>query len=66
MELEKPMYDENMMNKYIQTIKEQLHISDKEFEDIMDSPTHKHTDFATEDETYLGFHALKKAYNAFK
>ena len=42
---EKPMYDEQMMNKYIEIIKYQLHISDGEFSEIMSSPPKQHTDY---------------------
>lgn len=44
-EYSKPLYDEDMMNKYIYIIKEKLNISDDEFEDIMKSPIKQHTDY---------------------
>lgn len=44
-ELEKPMYDEDLMYEYIQTIKERLNISDREFEELMNAPNHQHTDY---------------------
>lgn len=47
-ELKKPMYDETLMNEYIEIIKENMGISDKEFDEIMLSETHKHTDFKTD------------------
>lgn len=44
-ELRKPMYDDKLMSEYIQIIKDNMGISDKEFADIMLSETHEHTDF---------------------
>lgn len=48
LELEKPLYDPVMMEKYIRIIKEKLHISDSEFEEIMAAPCHQHTEFKTD------------------
>ena len=45
--MEKPLYDEEDMQKTISMLKQRLDISDKEFEDIMSSKTHQHTDFKT-------------------
>lgn len=50
-ELSEPMYDESMMNEYIQIIKKNLNITDKEFEEIMAAPTHQHTEYKTEDQS---------------
>ena len=47
-ELEEPMYDEKMMDEYIAIIKEKLEISDEEFQEIMDAPTHQHTEYKTD------------------
>lgn len=44
-ELEKPMFDENIMQDYIQTIKEKLCISDTEFDSFMAAPTHAHEEY---------------------
>ena len=65
-ELEKPLYDEEVMNNYICIIKDKLHLSDQDFEDIMKAPTHKHADFQTEDGKYLGFSTLRKVYKFLK
>ena len=47
-ELAEPLYDENMMRDYISIIKKNIGISDKEFDDIMSSPSHQHTDYKTD------------------
>lgn len=47
-ELEEPMYDEKMMDEYIAIIKEKLEISDEEFREIMDAPTHQHAEYKTD------------------
>ena len=44
-ELAEPMYDEKMMQGYIEHIKSNLGISDEEFDAIMTAPTHQHTDY---------------------
>jgi len=44
-EYEKPLYDEQMMDQYIQIIKEKLQISDGEFDEIMKSPVHRHDEY---------------------
>lgn len=64
-ELEEPLCDEKM-NDYIQLIKEKLKISDLEFDEIMNAPTHQHEDFATEDKKYLGLSFLKKIYRSLR
>lgn len=47
-ELSEPLYDEKMMDEYIEIIKEKLSISDKEFQEIMSAPSHQHTDYKTD------------------
>lgn len=47
-ELENPIYDESLMNSYIEYIKKELRITDDEFDDIMASPTHQHCDYKTD------------------
>lgn len=44
-ELEKPIYDDKMMESYIEIIKRRLNISQHEFEEIMRAPAHEHTDY---------------------
>ena len=44
-ELERPVYDKELMFKYIQTIKERLNISDNEFEELMNAPIHQHNEY---------------------
>lgn len=50
LELSKPLYQEDEMQRCITLIKERLKISDDEFEDMMTSPAHQHTDYLTEDD----------------
>lgn len=47
-QLEEPLYDEAMMADYIALIKNNLHLSDKEFDDIMSAPVHMHEEYATD------------------
>ena len=47
-ELKKPIYDEKLMNEYIDIIKEKLSLSDKEFDELMSSKPHEHTDYKTD------------------
>lgn len=44
-ELSEPLYDEQQMAEYISIIKKRLNITDAEFNNIMDSPAHHHTDY---------------------
>lgn len=61
-ELAEPMYDEKMMAGYISFIKEQMHLTDAEFDSLMNAPTHQHTEYKTEDKTfkYKFFHFIHK------
>jgi len=52
-ELEKPIYEEAMMHEYITLIQTKLGLTESEFEQIMSSPTHEHTDFRTDKLTAL-------------
>lgn len=47
-----PLYEEEVMKKYIAYIKKQLCISDDEFDAIMKAPTHQHTDYRTENDLW--------------
>ena len=47
-ELKKPLYEEKIMRSYIEIVKEKLNISDIEFNEIMDAPTHQHDEFKTD------------------
>ena len=47
-ELQKPAYDETMMNEYIGIIKKKLGLTDEAFDEIMNRPTHQHTEYKTE------------------
>ena len=44
-ELAEPMYDEAMMQGYIKHIKENIGLSDEEFQAIMDAPAHQHYEY---------------------
>ncbi len=46
-EYAQPLYDERLMVEYIAIIKDKLHISDAEFEEIMCAPTHQSTEYKT-------------------
>lgn len=50
-ELEEPMYNPEQMEEYISVIKENMKLSDEDFEKIMSAPTHQHTEYKTEDKT---------------
>lgn len=47
-ELAEPMYDESLMERYIQIIKKNMDISDAEFNKIMNAPIHQHTEYRTD------------------
>lgn len=64
-ELEKPLYDQKMMEEYIAIIKKNMGLSDDEFQRIMDAPVHQHAEYAVEDQSILfkiayGFHKARK------
>jgi len=44
-ELEKPLVDPALMDKYVAEIKQRLSLSDEAFEAIMAAPAHQHTDY---------------------
>ena len=46
--LQMPLYDEKMMSNYIEFIKSRLNITDREFNEIMNSPVHSHEDYRTD------------------
>lgn len=43
--MEEPLYDEKLMKDYIGIIKKNMRISDKEFDEIMQAPSHQHEDY---------------------
>lgn len=47
-ELKTPMFEDTMMQEYIEMIKEHLCISDTEFEQIMSAPVHAHEEYRTD------------------
>lgn len=47
-ELSEPMYDESLMNRYLAHVKEELGITEKEYDEIMKAPAHLHTDYKTD------------------
>lgn len=47
-ELGEPLYDGELMEKYIDIIKTRLQLSDKEFEEIIEAPTHEHEEYRTD------------------
>lgn len=50
MELKEPLYDEKQMNDYISTIKDKMGLTDEEFEKLIQSKLHMHSDFKVEDD----------------
>ncbi len=59
-ELSEPLYGEKQMAEYIKIIKEKMSLSDDEFEEIMSSPVHQHTDYCTQDSTIM-YRVLRSA-----
>lgn len=61
-----PIYDEQMMDEYIDIIKKKTNISDKEFEEIMSNPIHSHDDYRKYTDTIsykiqrIGWHIIKR------
>ena len=47
-EMEQPIYDRKMMERYIEIIKSKLKITDAEFEAIMSAPGHQHEEYAVD------------------
>lgn len=47
-ELQEPLYDEELMEQYIQIIKKKLDINDNEFDEIMRAPAHQHKEYKTD------------------
>lgn len=47
-EMEEPIYDGKMMERYISVIKENLKITDEEFDEIMSAPVHQHEEYAVD------------------
>ena len=64
-EYSEPLYDEKTMSTYISYIKKQLNISDEEFDDIMNLPTHQHNEYRVEDDTFL-YKFLKRIHTSRK
>ena len=48
-ELSEPLFDEKMMEEYIEIILNNLNITKEEFEAIMAAPVHQHNEYAVED-----------------
>lgn len=44
-EMDKPLYDEALMDEYIEVIKEKLKLSDTDFDRLMTAPPHEHADY---------------------
>ena len=59
--LEEPLYDEDMMKEYIRIICNNMNISSDEFKEIIDSPTHMHSDYKTSD-SFLFYRILKRLF----
>lgn len=64
-ELEEPLYDERQMDDYISLIKENLKVTDEEFDTIMKAPIHQHNEYRVENDT-LTCKATKGLYRMIK
>ncbi len=58
-ELAEPLYDKDVMDQYIALIKQKMHLSDDEFDQIMHAGIHQHNEYRTEDDT-LRYKAYRK------
>lgn len=47
-ELSEPLYDEKLMNQYTAHIKENLGLSDEDFQALIDAPSHQHEEYKTD------------------
>ena len=52
-ELSEPLFDEKMMEEYIEIILNNLNITKEEFEAIMAAPVHQHNEYAVEDSNLM-------------
>ena len=59
--LEEPLYDKDQMDEYIRMICNNLRISDDDLKQIMEAPTHAHSDYKTAD-SKLYYRALKRLF----
>lgn len=51
-ELSEPLYDEKQMKEYMSIIRNNLGVTEDEFNAILEAPTHQHKDYKTEDRTF--------------
>ena len=61
--LSEPLYDEEELRRDRQYLCRKLRISDTEFEDLMDRPTHHYTDFDNWDKHYIRLKKLQTRIN---
>ena len=59
-ELSEPLYDEALMNDWMNYISRKLGVSREEFDMICEQPAHQHTDYKVEDDT-IGYKLLQLA-----
>jgi len=52
-EYAEPLYDVSQMAEYINIIKQNMHICDEEFDNLIAAPPHQHTDYRCETDTLL-------------
>lgn len=62
-QMEEPLYDAALMDDYITWIKRKFRISDEEFEELMNSQPHQHTDYRSET---VWLEPVKKVYHLIK
>lgn len=63
-QMEEPMYDADLMQAYIEIIKNKLHITNEEFEELMNMPPKNHTDYKVGKYLFISF--LRKVKRALK
>lgn len=59
-ELSEPMCEATLMNDYIRIVKEHLGLSDKEYDEIMNAPSHQHFEYKTDELSVVLRKFLKK------
>jgi N-acetyl sugar amidotransferase len=63
-ELEKPLYEEDELERDKEYVLKKFGISEKEFEDLMKLPIKRHQDYKTDEWIYLPLSRMKKSYTA--
>jgi len=64
-ELQEPMYDPILMENYIALIKKKFHITNDEWVSLLKTPSHQHTDYKVESDSWA-FKLLRATYHLLK